>query len=155
MRECLKSDGRPNLEPDPTGHVQLMGLAGLAEYVALAKPESAANAMICAINQAAYLLHRQIESQSRDFIEHGGFTERLYTTLVKARESDKSDRSDASANPTCSLCGKVMRQRTARHGANAGKSFWGCSSYPDCRGIRSTPPVPHRPTIPHHSDPSD
>lgn len=39
--------------------------------------------------------------------------------------------------PTCPKCGKTMVERIARQGANAGNAFWGCSGYPDCRGIRS------------------
>lgn len=34
----------------------------------------------------------------------------------------------------CPKCGSLMVMRTARQGASAGKSFWGCSSYPQCRG---------------------
>ncbi|WP_304441169.1 hypothetical protein [Geobacter sp. DSM 9736] len=30
-----------------------------------------------------------------------------------------------------------MRQRTARSGPHAGESFWGCTGYPDCKGIRA------------------
>lgn len=62
--------------------------------MARADPELAANAMLCAVNQAAYVLRRQVEQQSRDFVEHGGSTERLYAARVKARSSEKSDRSD-------------------------------------------------------------
>lgn len=35
----------------------------------------------------------------------------------------------------CPKCGSLMVMRTAKQGANAGKHFWGCSSYPHCRGI--------------------
>lgn len=35
----------------------------------------------------------------------------------------------------CPKCGSSMVMRTAEQGANAGKNFWGCSSYPQCRGI--------------------
>lgn len=28
-----------------------------------------------------------------------------------------------------------MVKRTARQGSNTGKAFWGCSSFPRCRGI--------------------
>lgn len=38
--------------------------------------------------------------------------------------------------PSCPLCGSKMILRTARKGANCGNNFWGCSSYPACRGIR-------------------
>jgi restriction system protein len=34
----------------------------------------------------------------------------------------------------CPRCGAEMVMRKARHGANAGQSFWGCSKFPDCRG---------------------
>jgi restriction system protein len=38
----------------------------------------------------------------------------------------------------CPLCGKEMVRRTAKQGPNKGNAFWGCSSYPQCRGIRPT-----------------
>jgi four helix bundle suffix protein len=102
MRDRLKHDVVPNLPPPKPGKVRLTGLAGLAEFVRLAEPELAGNAMLCAVNQAAYLLRRQVEQQTREFMEKGGFTERLYQSRRKRREeqarekSDKSDRSDSS-----------------------------------------------------------
>jgi restriction system protein len=38
------------------------------------------------------------------------------------------------APPSCPRCGASMVLRTARQGANAGGQFWGCSTYPKCRG---------------------
>lgn len=35
---------------------------------------------------------------------------------------------------TCPKCGAAMVLRKARKGANAGKQFWGCSTFPSCRG---------------------
>ncbi len=139
MRERLKHDLAPNLPPVLKGKVQLTGLAGLSAFVAKAEPELAANAMLCAVNQAAYLLHRQLQSQSQEFIEQGGFTERLYSTRVKARASksdlsDRSDKSDEKSKPICPLCGKRMLRRTAKQGPHAGQAFWGCSGYPECKG---------------------
>jgi restriction system protein len=40
-----------------------------------------------------------------------------------------------AAAPACPECGKPMVLRTARRGANAGNQFWGCSTYPACKGI--------------------
>lgn len=37
--------------------------------------------------------------------------------------------------PRCPKCGRKMVLRTARQGRYAGKQFWGCSGYPNCRGI--------------------
>ncbi len=40
-----------------------------------------------------------------------------------------------TAEQSCPKCGSEMIRRTARHGFNAGKTFWGCSNFPQCRGI--------------------
>ena len=42
-----------------------------------------------------------------------------------------------TATPACPLCGKPMVERIARRGSNAGNSFWGCSTYPACKGTRT------------------
>ena len=155
MRERLQHDVCPDLPPAKPDAVRLTGLAGLATFVAKAEPELAANAMLCATNQAAYLLRRQVESQGRDFLKHGGFTENLYAARKKARaaqeaqksdrsdKSDKSDRSDSSdrqATPACPKCHAPMRLRHARKGPHAGGTFWGCTRYPDCDGLRDAAP---------------
>ncbi len=40
--------------------------------------EVAANALLCVVNQACYLLDKQLASLDAAFLENGGFTERLY-----------------------------------------------------------------------------
>jgi restriction system protein len=145
MRERLKHDVAPDLPPEREGRPRLTGLTGLTEFVAQADVEVAGNAMLCAVNQAAYLLRRLVEKQSRDFVEQGGFTERLYAARVKARTEGAPDA------PVCPLCGKEMRQRTAGKGSRAGQLFWGCSGYPDCRGVVEIPCANKS----DRSDPSD
>jgi four helix bundle suffix protein len=156
MRERLKHDVAPNVPAGSAGTVRLTGLAGLSDFMAKAEPELAANAMVCAVNQAAYLLRRQIESQGREFVEKGGFTERLYAARAKAKlegqsnksESDKPDPSDQGSKPACPLCGKGMSRRTAQKGPHAGQSFWGCSGYPDCKGILKVSDPPDKGATP-------
>ncbi len=46
--------------------------------IATAKPEVAANTLICLIKQASFLLRRQLQKLEKQFLEEGGFTERLY-----------------------------------------------------------------------------
>ena len=130
MRERLRHDIAPDLPPAKPGAVRLTGLAGLADFVGKADPELAANAMLCATHQAAFLLRRLIERQARDFAEKGGFTENLYATRIAARAAASGE-----AAPACPNCGKPMRRRQARSGPHVGKPFWGCSAYPDCKGI--------------------
>ena len=106
-----------------------------------ASAEVAANTLICLINQASSLLGRQIRQLEQEFLAQGGLRERMTRARLESRAamSDRSDQSDLSDNeaPDCPKCGKAMQQRTARTGPHAGESFWGCSGYPDCSGIRN------------------
>lgn len=45
-------------------------------------------------------------------------------------------RHECDHTPACGLCARPMVLRTARRGPNAGRGFWGCSGFPDCRGTR-------------------
>jgi four helix bundle suffix protein len=51
-----------------------------------ASPEAAANALICLINQATYLLGRQLQKLEQQFLTEGGFTERLYHQRLSRRD---------------------------------------------------------------------
>ncbi len=53
----------------------------------LGEPETAANAIICLIHQADYLLDKQLASLGQRFLKEGGFTEKLY----KERSKNRSD----------------------------------------------------------------
>ncbi|MDB5965521.1 MAG: restriction endonuclease [Polaromonas sp.] len=70
----------------------------------------------------------------------------LKQARTSARASPPSVRRDpaptytparASATPACPSCGAAMLKRIAKKGGNAGSQFWGCSTYPACKGTRS------------------
>jgi restriction system protein len=115
-----------------------------SEWLEHRDPAVVANALICLIHQANYLLDRQIQGLEREFVEGGGYSERLAAARLEKRRSqsdsyrtDLSDRTDRTAAPAaapnCAACGKPMTLRTARKGAKAGSQFWGCSGYPGCK----------------------
>ena len=105
-------------------------------------PAMRANTLICLINQTNFLLDQQIAAVEKQFMEQGGYSEQLAAARLAERERKRNayrDRSDKS-NPTdqippCPKCGKAMVLRTVKSGKNAGKQFWGCSTYPDCKGL--------------------
>jgi len=53
--------------------------------ISTASAEVAANTLICLINQASYLLGRQLRKLEETFLAEGGFTERLYRERSSAR----------------------------------------------------------------------
>lgn len=52
------------------------------------------------------------------------------------RSSAVTEQTPLRTAPTCPACGNPMVLRTARRGSQAGQQFWGCSSFPGCRGTR-------------------
>jgi four helix bundle suffix protein len=129
-------------QSDPTGPTHNVAYAAWLNHQ---DPAVVANALICLIHQANYLLDQQIAGLERSFVNEGGYSEQLAAARIKKRgschQSDPSDRTDPSDHkslPACQLCGKPMVLRTARQGKNTGSQFLGCSGYPECK---STCPI--------------
>lgn len=108
-----------------------------------ADPAVIANTLICLIHQANHLLDRQIAGLEKQFIQEGGYSERLHAARLEERRkqvvhnpTDQSDPTDRSDKLLCQACGKPMMVRTARQGSNAGAQFLGCSGYPECKATR-------------------
>ena len=134
---------------DPTDRTDRSNLAdhwrAYAHWLDHRDPAVVANAVICLIHQANYLLDQQIAGLEREFISEGGYTEQLAAARLEERrrqsgsrgQSDRTDRSDQTEqSPDCPACGKDMVLRTARQGKLNGSRFWGCSGFPECRGTR-------------------
>ena len=57
-------------------------------------------------------------------------THRAHVQQLKKRHSPAGQRA-------CPACASPMVLRTAKVGAHAGQSFWGCSAFPQCREVQS------------------
>jgi len=55
-------------------------------YIENKNPEIAANTLICLIHQASFLLDQLLRRLEKDFLEKGGFTERLYQKRKEKRD---------------------------------------------------------------------
>jgi len=105
------------------------------------QPATRANAIICLIHQANYLLDRQIAALEAVFVEGGGYSEQLATERLRYRKKDRSDPTDppdqtSPTPPACPKCGGLMSLRTAKTGKTPGSQFWGCTNFPDCKGTQ-------------------
>ena len=54
--------------------------------------------------------------------------------------NEKPPAQQETAVPKCAKCGADTVVRKARSGPNAGQQFWGCSTYPKCRGVTARRP---------------
>jgi len=87
-----------------------------------------ANCLIILIRRTLKMLAGQLQKQVDTFEQNGGFREKLTQIRIEARTKNLNA-------PNCPNCGKPTTLRKATTGKNAGKEFWGCTSYPDCKGI--------------------
>jgi four helix bundle suffix protein len=90
-----------------------------------------ANCLIILIRRTLKMLAGQLQAQVKSFEQKGGFREKLTQIRLETRAKNENA-------PACPLCGKTMIRRRANTGQNAGKEFWGCPNYPDCKGIKNT-----------------
>jgi len=78
------------------GHQQVQAIRKLAweknrsyttykSYIESLPPEVAANTLTCLIHQANYLLDQQLQQLEKQFLEEGGFTEKLYQVRQQAK----------------------------------------------------------------------
>ena len=121
----------PNYGADPAhdscAHI-LAQQEKFAKWLDSENSETAANALLILITRARRTLVKQIETQTETFSQQGGFREKLTTIRTETRAQQENA-------PACPDCGAPMKRRKAKTGPNAGKEFWGCTKYPNCKGV--------------------
>lgn len=60
---------------------------------------------------------------------------KLTRMIASVQQSGNMQPEPEAAAQACPKCGSSMVLREARKGPHAGKQFWGCSHYPECRGL--------------------
>jgi restriction system protein len=56
-------------------------------YIENSPPQVAANTLICLIHQTNYLLDQLLKQLEKEFLQDGGFTEKLYHARINARKT--------------------------------------------------------------------
>jgi four helix bundle suffix protein len=134
---------------DEPGHSDLSALndeqrwALYAPWLDHANPATRANSILCLIHQANYLLDQQIAALEKAFVTDGGYSEQLAAARLAERNrlrnpthtTRTTSSNPADLIPLCPNCAGPMVLRTAKSGKNAGQQFWGCSNYPECKGV--------------------
>jgi four helix bundle suffix protein len=96
-QDFLRQRGWRQWSRDEAMAKQIRGLAWAQDrsyrtyktYIEDATAEVAANTMICLVHQTNYLIDQQLRQLERQFLEQGGFTERLYDMRQRVRRQPK------------------------------------------------------------------
>ena len=88
-----------------------------------------ANTLLILITRTLNMMDKSIKKVGAEFVETGGFRERMSTVRSEARAEQTGT---SEEGPKCPKCGAPTRLRKTR---KDNKPFWGCTEYPACRGI--------------------
>jgi len=135
FKVTYKPDGNPADRTDRSDVTDLTAQERRALYAPWLESADAAvraNALICLINQANYLLDQQIAALEKQFVQGGGYSEQLATARLSERH--KAESAARNKIPLCPKCAGIMVLRNVKSGKAIGKQFWGCSKYPGCKG---------------------
>ena len=92
-----------------------------------------ANALLCLIDQANYLLDKQIAALEKQFIEDGGYSEQLAAARLAER--------DRESRPPVGRHSRLPRMRQGHGPAHGPKgqerrqAVLGLLGYPECNGV--------------------
>ena len=59
------------------------------------------------------------------------------TQMIASVQQSGNMQAQPEVARACPKCGSEMVLRVAKKGAHSGKKFWGCSKFPDCKGVVS------------------
>jgi restriction system protein len=59
------------------------------------------------------------------------------TQMIASVQQSGNVQAQPEVARACPKCGSEMVLRVAKKGPHSGEKFWGCSKFPDCRGVVS------------------
>lgn len=127
----LKSNGEIRLVQCKHWRMEKVGVKVIRELYGVVASENATGGIV--ISSGTFTQEAKEFAKGKPLELIGG------DELVKMMSNLKKSRIPVSHQPMamrCPLCGRKMVIRTAKKGSNAGEKFWGCSTFPICRGTK-------------------
>jgi len=113
-----------------------VGVQKVRELLGVCTAARAAGGILATSGEATAEARRFARANRIDLIEGRELEQTIRDVQRRPAGSVSPQPAVVVAEPECPRCGSPMVRRTARQGAKAGRDFWGCSTYPKCRGTR-------------------
>lgn len=117
-----------------------VGVEPVRELYGVIAARRAAGGFVVTSGSFTQEARRFAEGREIELIDGGSLAAEIREQVGKARRADATPPPAVRASatdPRCPACGSEMVLRRAKTGSLAGRSFWGCSRFPACRGTRS------------------
>src|SRR5512143_1316588 len=105
-QRCLRLWSKDHREAREVRAVAKSDHADYTTWLKHPDPAVVANAIICLIHQANYLLDQQIAGLERQFVEKGGYSEQLAAARIEKRKEILANQTDNTEKdkPSCPIC---------------------------------------------------
>jgi restriction system protein len=93
------------------------------------------------VKHGIVVTHGEFTSEAREFSKSNSITlidGPTLTQMISSVQQSGNIKVQPEAARACPKCGSKMVIRAAKKGPHAGKKFWGCSKYPECKSLIST-----------------
>ena len=135
----LKKDGEKFLVQCKQWKARMVGVSIIRELYGVMAAEGAAGGFVVTSGIFSNDVKSFAEGRNVELIGGADLMALIKNIPLPQTSSITSQRKTTNAvvfaDPICPNCGSAMVKRKAKQGANAGKMFWGCNSYPKCRGV--------------------
>lgn len=130
----LRRDGETFIVQCKRWKTRQVGVSPVRELYGLMRAENAEGSFFVSSGTYTPDAKRFAEDNGVVLIDGDGLF-KLIQTVQSVSTPVQPEQITRAGTPICPACGGSMVLRTARHGKNVGQNFWGCMSYPNCRGI--------------------
>lgn len=86
---------------------------------------------------AIFIASGDYTEPAQRFAKQNDITLISHTEFIELIRQFQRDQLPQVSAPSCPLCQSPMLLKTAKKGASAGNNFWGCSTWPNCKGSRT------------------
>ena len=135
----LKKDGEKFLVQCKQWKARMVGVSIIRELYGVMAAEGAAGGFVVTSGIFSNDVKSFAEGRNVELIGGADLMALIKNIPLPQTSSITSQRKTTNAvvfaAPICPNCGSAMVKRKAKQGANAGNMFWGCNSYPKCRGV--------------------
>ncbi|HWH73129.1 MAG TPA: restriction endonuclease [Methylibium sp.] len=133
----LHKDGERHLVQCKQWRALRVGVEVVRELYGVMAAQGAAGGLVVTSGRYTDAARRFAEGRHIELID-GPALQAMIRPASDAAAPARADlaRPERTAVPRCPACTQAMVRRTAQRGARAGSDFWGCPTYPACKGTR-------------------
>ena len=131
----LKKDGETHLVQCKHWKANKVGVQVIRELLGVMASQGAAGGFVVTAGEYTKEAKSFADGRNIELIDGRILNQWMHQPIIK--NDNQVDVTADEVVPHCPKCNEKMVRRVAKKGATAGKAFWGCSSYPKCRGTIS------------------